>query len=127
MSVIEQHTSRWVRIVDWLLGLVAAGGLGLGPLAAMFALLESPCGPDSTKDDCVLAAPHATAVLLPLFGGPVAAVGTLILAFVLRRRPRTRRRFLVAGAVLVVLVVVVPFVIIALAPDSYPSAYEPRN
>lgn len=107
-----------------LSGLVAAGGLVLGPLAALSAFLESPCGPDSTTDTCVLAAPHATAVLLPLIAGPVAAVGTLILAFALRRR---RRQVLRTGAVLVLLVVVVPFVIIALAPDSYPNAYVPRN
>lgn len=126
MSVIEERTSRRSRVADGSLGLVAAGGLVLGPLAALFAFLESPCGPDSTTDTCVLAAPHATAVLLPLIAGPVAAVVTLILAFALWRRPRTRRRFLVAGAVVVMLAVVVPFVIIALAPDSYPNAYVPR-
>ena len=31
------------------------------------------CGPDSTTDECVFAAPHATAVLLPLVAGPVIA------------------------------------------------------
>jgi len=124
MTVLSQ--TRRSRLVDGLFGLVAAGGLGLGPLAALFAFLESPCGPDSTTDTCVLAAPHATAVLLPLIAGPVAPVVTLILAFTLRRRPRARRRFLVAGAAVVVLAVVVPFVIIALAPDSYPNAFVPR-
>ena len=119
-----QERRSW--LVDGLFGLVAAGGLVLGPLAALFAFLESPCGPDSTTDTCVLATPHGVAVELPLLGGPVAAVATLILAFVLRRRPRPRRRILVTGAVVVVLVVVVPFVIIALAPDSYPNAYVPR-
>lgn len=117
---------RRSRVVDGLLGLVAAGGLVLGPLAALFAFLDSPCGPDSTTDDCVLAAPHATAVLLPLVGGPLVAVVTLVLALVLRGRPRARRRCLVAGAVAAGLVVVVPFVIIAIAPDSYPNAFVPR-
>ena len=116
--------TRRSRLLDGLLGLVAADGLVLGPFAAMFALLMSPCGPDSSADVCVLAAPHAVAVQLPLIGGPVVAVLTLVAAFVLRRH---RRRILLAGAVVVVLLVVVPFVIIALAPDTYPSAYEPRD
>jgi hypothetical protein len=124
MTVMDGRRSR---LLDGLLGLVAAAGLGLGPLAALYAFLLSPCGPDSTTNECVLAAPHATAVLLPLIGGPVAAVLTLVLAYVLRRRPGLRRRYLLAGAAVVVLVVVVPFVIIALAPDSYPSAYVPRD
>ena len=118
---------RRSRLADGLLGIVAAGGLGLGPLAALYAFLLSPCGPDSSTDVCVLAAPHATAVLLPLIGGPVAAVLSLVLAFTLRRRPRARRRCLLAGAVAVVLAVAVPFAIIAIAPDSYPSPYVPRS
>ena len=119
--------TRRSRVTDALLGLVAAAGLGLGPLAALYAFLLSPCGPDSSTDVCVLAAPHVTAVLLPLIGGPAAAVLSLGAAVALRRRPPARRRVLLAGAVVVVLVVVVPFVIVALAPDSYPSPYVPRN
>jgi hypothetical protein len=124
---MTQITTRRARLTDGLLGLVAAGGLVLGPLAALYAFLLSPCGPDSSVDVCVLAAPHATAVLLPLIGGPVAAVVSLVLAVVLRRRPPARRRCLLAGAAVVVLVVVVPFGLLALAPDSYPSPYVPRN
>jgi 4-amino-4-deoxy-L-arabinose transferase-like glycosyltransferase len=113
-------------MVDGLLALAAAAGVVVGPVAALFALFSSPCGPDSTANTCVLALPHATAVLLPLIAGPLAAVVTLIFAVTLRRRPRARRRAFVAGVLLVVVAAVVPFVIIAFAPDAYPNAYVPR-
>jgi hypothetical protein len=108
-------------VVRWL---VVAAGLVLGPVVALWAFLESPCGPDSTADVCVLTAAHATAVLFPLVAGPVAAVATLVLALVLGGV--ARRRAVLAGALLVVATVAVPAGIVAVAPRSYPSAYEPR-
>lgn len=120
---MDATEERWSRLLDVLLMVVAGAGLVLGPVAALWAFLDSPCGPDSTVDSCVLAAPHVTAVLLPLIAGPAAAVLTLALAFVLRRRPRPRRRALVAGVLVVVAAAVVPSVIVAAAPDSYPNAY----
>jgi ascorbate-specific PTS system EIIC-type component UlaA len=122
MDATEERRSR---LLDGLLLVVAGAGLVLGPLAALWAFLNSPCGPDSTVDVCVLAAPHATAVLLPLVAGPVAAVLTLTVTFVLRRRPGPRRRVLLAGVLVVVAAAVVPSVIVAAAPDSYPNAYVP--
>jgi hypothetical protein len=113
--------------VDRLLALTAASGIVLGPLAALWAFLDSPCGPDSTVDTCVLAAPHATAVLLPLVAGPAVAVLALVLAVVLRRRPRVRRRALIAGALVAAATLAAPPVIIALAPTSYPNDFVPRS
>lgn len=113
--------------MDGLLAVAAAGGLVLGPLAALWAFLDSPCGPDSTVDNCVLAAPHATAVLLPLLAGPLAAALTLALAVTLRRRPRARRRALLAGVLVVVAATAAPSAIIAVAPDSYPNEFVPRS
>lgn len=110
-----------------LLALAVAGGVVLGPLAALWAFADSPCGPDSTVDTCVLAAPHATAVLLPLLAGPLAAVLTLVLAVGLRRRARARRRALVVGVLAVAAAVLAPSAIIALAPDSYPNEFVPRS
>lgn len=107
--------------------LAAAGGIVLGPLAALWAFLDSPCGPDSTVDTCVLAAPHATAVLLPLLAGPLAAVLTLVLAVTLRRHPRARRRALVAGVLVIAAATLAPSAIIAAAPDSYPNDFVPRS
>lgn len=106
--------------------LVAVGGIVLGPLSALWALLDSPCGPDSAVDTCVLAAPHVTAVLLPLVAGPAAAVVTLALAFALRRRPGARRRVFVGGALVVVAALVVSLAILAIAPTSYPNDFVPR-
>ena len=106
---------------------VAVSGAVLGPLVALWALLDSPCGPDSTVDICVLAAPHATAVLLPLVAGPVAAVAAVVVAVALRRRPRARRRALAAAALVVGVALLAPPSIVAVAPTSYPSEYVPRS
>lgn len=127
MNLVGERSARRARTVDRLLGLVAAGGIVLGPLAALWAFLDSPCGPDSTVDTCVLAAPHATAVLLPLLVGPLAGALTLVLAVTLRRRPRARRRALVAGVVVVLAAALAPSAIIAVAPDSYPNEFLPRS
>lgn len=118
---------RRPKVLDASLALVAASGVVLGPLAALWAFMDSPCGPDSTVDNCVLAAPHATAVLLPLLAGPAAAALSLLAAFLLRRRPRPRRRVLVAGVVVVVAALVVPPVIVAAAPASYPNDFVSRS
>lgn len=126
MDSVDERSVRRSRTLDRLLALAAAGGVVVGPLAALWAFLDSPCGPDSTVDKCVLAAPHAAAVLLPLVAGPVAAGLTLVLAVALRRRPRVRRRALVAGVLVVAGTLVVPPVIIAVAPASYPNEFVPR-
>lgn len=122
----RQPARSRARTVDTLLSTVAVGGIVLGPLSALWAFLDSPCGPDSTTDNCVLAAPHATAVLFPLVAGPVAAVVTLVLAVALRRHPRARRRVCAVGALVVVAALVVPPVTIAAAPASYPNDFVPR-
>ena len=127
MTLSDGPPARRSPATDALLALAVAGGLLLGPLAALWAFLDSPCGPASTRDVCVLAAPHATAVLLPLIGGPVAAVLTLLLAYVLRRRPPARRRALVAGVLAVGAVLAVPPVVVAVAPTAYPNEYVPRS
>ena len=126
VDIVDTVEGRPGWPVDLVLALVAVGGVLLGPLAALWAFLDSPCGPDSTVDTCVLAAPHVTAVLVPLVAGPVAAVATVVLAVVLRRRPRVHRRLFGAGALVVVAALVVPAVIIAVAPTSYPNDFVPR-
>lgn len=127
MNLPQRQPERRARTADRLLALTALGGIVLGPLVALWAFLESPCGPDSTVDTCVLAAPHAAAVLLPLVGGPVAAVLTLVGALASRRRPHVRRRASLAGMFVVVVALVVPPVIIATAPTSYPNHFVPRS
>lgn len=127
MTSDPERSRRRPWTLDGPLALVAVSGVVLGPLAALWAFMESPCGPASTVDTCVLAVPHATAVLLPLLAGPGVAVLSVLLALVLRRRPRARRRALVAGAVLVGAALVVPPVIITAAPTSYPNDFVPRS
>jgi hypothetical protein len=112
---------RWVTA-----GVVVVVGVVGGPMVGLWAFLSSPCGPDSTVDVCVLAAPHVVAVLLPAVGGPVAAVLLGLLALVPRTRPAVRGRVLVGATVAVVAVLVTPPVIIAVAPSSYPNDFVPR-